>query len=161
MLTPDIKTGLTCAQVEEQRAKFGENRLKEKKKKTNLQRFLEQFRDVMILILIGAAIISFIVACVEGEPKEFFEPALILVIVVVNAIMGMLQESKAEKALDALKNLSAPHARVIREGQEQVIDAAELVPGDVIKLEAGDFVPADAKLVRSVSLKCEESALTG
>ena len=132
-----------------------------KKKKTNLQRFLEQFRDVMILILIGAAIISFIVACVEGEPKEFFEPALILVIVIVNAIMGMLQESKAEKALDALKNLSAPHARVIREGQEQVIDAAELVPGDVIKLEAGDFVPADAKLVRSVSLKCEESALTG
>ena len=91
MLTPDIKTGLTCAQVEEQRAKFGENRLKEKKKKTNLQRFLEQFRDVMILILIGAAIISFIVACVEGEPKEFFEPALILVIVIVNAIMGMLQ----------------------------------------------------------------------
>ena len=161
MLTPDIKTGLTCAQVEEQRAKFGENRLKEKKKKTNLQRFLEQFRDVMILILIGAAIISFVVACVEGEPKEFFEPALILVIVIVNAIMGMLQESKAEKALDALKNLSAPHARVIREGQEQVIDAAELVPGDVIKLEAGDFVPADAKLVRSVSLKCEESALTG
>ena len=161
MLTPDIKTGLTCAQVEEQRAKFGENRLKEKKKKTNLQRFLEQFRDVMILILIGAAIISFIVACVEGEPKDFFEPALILVIVIVNAIMGMLQESKAEKALDALKNLSAPHARVIREGQEQVIDAAELVPGDVIKLEAGDFVPADAKLVRSVSLKCEESALTG
>ena len=161
MLTPDIKTGLTCAQVEEQRAKFGENRLKEKKKKTNLQRFLEQFRDVMILILIGAAIISFIVACVEGEPKEFFEPALILVIVIVNAIMGMLQESKAEKALDALKNLSAPHARVIRDGQEQVIDAAELVPGDVIKLEAGDFVPADAKLVRSVSLKCEESALTG
>ena len=79
----------------------------------------------------------------------------------MNAIMGMLQESKAEKALDALKNLSAPHARVIREGQEQVIDAAELVPGDVIKLEAGDFVPADAKLVRSVSLKCEESALTG
>ena len=147
--------------MEEQRAKFGENRLKEKKKKTNLQRFLEQFRDVMILILIGAAIISFIVACVEGEPKEFFEPALILVIVIVNAIMGMLQESKAEKALDALKNLSAPHARVIREGQEQVIDAAELVPGDVIKLEAGDFVPADAKLVRSVSLKCEESALTG
>ena len=161
MLTPDIKMGLTRAQVEEQRAKFGENRLKEKKKKTNLQRFLEQFRDVMILILIGAAIISFIVACVEGEPKEFFEPALILVIVIVNAIMGMLQESKAEKALDALKNLSAPHARVIREGQEQVIDAAELVPGDVIKLEAGDFVPADAKLVRSVSLKCEESALTG
>ena len=161
MLTPDIKMGLTRAQVEEQRAKFGENRLKEKKKKTNLQRFLEQFRDVMILILIGAAIISFVVACVEGEPKEFFEPALILVIVIVNAIMGMLQESKAEKALDALKNLSAPHARVIREGQEQVIDAAELVPGDVIKLEAGDFVPADAKLVRSVSLKCEESALTG
>ena len=161
MVTPDFKKGLTSEQVLQLREKYGENRLKEKKKKNNLQRFIEQFKDVMILILIGAAIISFIVACVEGEPKEFFEPTLILLIVVVNAVMGMMQESKAEKALDALKNLSAPHARVIRDGAEQVIDAAELVPGDVIKLEAGDFVPADAKLIKSVSLKSEESALTG
>ena len=115
----------------------------------------------MILILIAAAIVSFVIACVEGNPKEFFEPALIILIVVLNAIMGVMQESKAEKALDALKNMSAPHARVIRSGKEEVIDASELVPGDIIKLEAGDFIPADARLLHSVSLKSEESALTG
>ena len=142
-------------------AEYGDNKLKEKKKKTNLQRFLDQFKDVMILILIVAAIISFVIACVEGNPKEFFEPALILLIVIMNAIMGVMQESKAEKALDALKSLSAPHARVIRDGEESVIDAKNLVPGDIIRLEAGDFIPADARLIRSVSLKSEESALTG
>lgn len=153
--------GLSSARVEELQKKFGENKLNEKKKKTMLQRFAEQFRDVMILILIAAAVISFVVACVEGDPKEFFEPALILLIVVLNAAMGVAQESKAEKALDALKNLSAPHARVVRNGEETVIDASCLVPGDIIKLEAGDFVPADARLIKSASLKSEESALTG
>ena len=153
--------GLTTSQVSEQQNIFGKNKLNEKKKKSTLQRFFDQFRDVMILILIAAAIISFVVACVEGNPKEFFEPALILLIVVLNAAMGVAQESKAEKALDALKNMSAPHARVIRNSEETVIDAQELVPGDIIKLEAGDFVPADARLLKSVSLKSEESALTG
>ena len=132
-----------------------------REKKTNLQRFAEQFKDVMILILLLAAAVSFVVACTEGDPMEFFEPLLILVIVVLNAVMGMVQESKAEKALDALKTLSAPHARVLRGGKESVIDAAKLVPGDIIRLEAGDFIPADARLLRSVSLKSEESALTG
>ena len=160
-LQSDLTTGLTQSQVEEQRAQFGENKLKEKKKKTTLQRFAEQFKDVMILILIIAAIVSFAIACIEGEPKEFFEPVLILLIVILNAIMGVMQESKAEKALDALKSLSAPHARVLRDGKEKVIDAVELVPGDIIHLEAGDFIPADARLIRSVSLKSEESALTG
>ncbi len=153
--------GLTEEQVIKQQEKFGKNKLKEKKKKTNLQRFIDQFKDVMILILIAAAIISFTVACVEKNPQEFFEPALIMLIIIVNAFMGVIQESKAEKALDALKNMSAPHARVIRSGEEKVIDASELVPGDIIKLEAGDFVPADARLLKSVSLKSEESALTG
>ena len=153
--------GLTQQQAEEKLASCGENKLREKKKKTNLQRFLDQFKDAMILILLAAAAVSFAIACVEGEPKEFFEPVLILLIVAVNAIMGVMQESKAEKALDALKNLSAPHARVIRDGQEKVIDAAALVPGDIILLETGDFVPADARLLRSASLKSEESALTG
>jgi Ca2+-transporting ATPase len=160
-LHSDLTMGLTESQVQEKRAQHGENKLKEKKKKTNLQRFVEQFKDVMILILIVAAIISFAIACIEGEPKEFFEPVLILLIVILNAIMGVMQESKAEKALDALKSLSAPHARVIRGGEEKVIDAVELVPGDIIHLEAGDFIPADARLIRSVSLKSEESALTG
>ena len=155
------ETGLSAAQVAEQKAKFGENRLREKKKKTTFQRFIDQFKDVMILILIAAAIVSFAVVIAEKNWGELFEPALILLIVILNAVMGVYQEGKAEKALDALKNLSAPHARVIRDGKESVIDAADLVPGDIIKLEAGDFVPADARLLHSTSLKSEESALTG
>ena len=160
-LGTDQAVGLTAAQVAEKRAQFGENKLREKKKKTNFQRFLDQFKDAMILILLAAAAVSFVIACVEKNPKEFFEPLLILLIVIINAVMGVMQESKAEKALDALKNMSAPHARVIRDGKEMVIDASELVPGDIIRLEAGDFVPADARLLRSVSIKSEESALTG
>ena len=153
--------GLTATQAAQLLSRYGPNRLAEKKPKTNLQRFLEQFKDVMIIILLIAALISFVIACVEGEPMEFFEPALILLIVVLNAVMGVVQESKAEKALDALKNMSAPHARVIRDGRESVIDASQLVPGDIIRLEAGDFIPADARLLKSASLKSEESALTG
>ena len=160
-LDSDTQLGLSAKQVEERQKQYGENKLQEKKKKTNWQRFLDQFKDVMILILIAAAVISFVIACVEGNPKEFFEPVLILLIVIMNAIMGVMQESKAEKALDALKSMSAPHARVIRDGQDKVIDAVDLVPGDIIHLEAGDFIPADARLIRSVSLKSEESALTG
>lgn len=155
------ETGLSNQQVQSMRAQYGENRLREKKKKTLMQRFLEQFKDVMILILLAAAAVSFGIACAEGNSREFFEPLLILVIVIVNAIIGVMQESKAEKALDALKRLSAPHARVVRDGTEKVIDAADLVPGDIIRLEAGDFVPADARLIRSTGLKSEESALTG
>ena len=160
-LSSNVTSGLSDAQVTAALAAHGENKLKEKKRRSPLQRFSEQFKDVMILILIGAAAISFIIACIEQNPKEFFEPVLILLIVIINAVMGVVQESRAEKALDALKNLSAPHARVIRGGMEAVIDAAGLVPGDIIRLEAGDFIPADARLIRSVSLKCEESALTG
>jgi len=160
-LGADVQNGLTADEVAERREQYGENRLREKKKKTTLQRFLDQFKDVMILILIAAAIVSFTVVCVEKNWGELFEPALILLIVVLNAILGVYQEGKAEKALDALKNMSAPHARVIRDGGESIIDAAELVPGDIICLEAGDFVPADARLLQSVSLKSEESALTG
>lgn len=113
----------------------------------------------MIIILIIAALISFAVAFYEGE--GFFEPVLILIIVLLNAIIGVMQESKAEKALEALQNLSAPHARVIRDQREAVIEASQLVPGDVILLEAGDFIPADARLIRAASLKSEEAALTG
>ena len=157
----DIKNGLSESTAKSRLAENGENKLREKKKKTLLHRFFEQFNDAMILILIAAAIVSFVVAVSEGEPKEFFEPCLILVIVILNAIMGVFQENKAEKALDALKGLSAPHARVIRDGREMVIDAKDLVVGDIIKLEAGDFIPADARLIKSASLKSEESALTG
>ena len=158
-LRVDPEHGLSKAEVERRLVEYGENRLQEKKKKTIVQRFFEQFKDVMILILIAAAVISFVVACYEGE--GFFEPVLILLIVILNAVMGVIQESKAEKALEALKNLSVPHARVLRDGQEQVVEATKLAPGDIILVEAGDFVPADARIITSSSLKAEESALTG
>ena len=163
--TNEVK-GLTSVQVAENTAKYGANKLQEKKKKSTLARFLEQFKDVMIIILLVAAAISLGVAIYDGVAHgfntiELIEPFLILAIVLINAIMGVVQESKAEKALDALKNMSAPHARVIRDGVEKIIMSSELVPGDIIKLEAGDFVPADARLIKSVNLKSEESALTG
>ncbi len=160
-LQTDGRQGLREADAAKRLEQYGPNVLQEKKKKTMLQRFLDQFKDVMILILIAAAIVSFVIACVEGNPGEFFEPTLILLIVILNAVMGMMQENKAEKALEALKGMSAPHARVIRDGTERILDAATLVPGDIIRLEAGDFVPADARLLRSAGLKAEESALTG
>ena len=157
----DPQKGLNEAQLEQAREKYGKNVLREQKKPSLLMRFLAQFKDTMIIILIIAAIISFFVAAQSGETREFLEPALILAIVILNAIMGMMQESKAEKAMEALKSMSAPHARVVRNGREAVIDASDLVPGDVILVEAGDFVPADARLIESASLKSEESALTG
>ncbi|MBO5714586.1 MAG: HAD-IC family P-type ATPase, partial [Clostridia bacterium] len=158
--------GLSSSQVQENFEKFGPNKLQEKKKKSLVARFLEQFKDVMIIILLIAAAISLGVAIYDGlkhgfNAIEMIEPFLILAIVLINAIMGVVQESKAEKALDALKNMSAPHARVIRDGVEKIIPSSQLVPGDIIKLEAGDFVPADARLIKSVNLKSEESALTG
>ena len=160
-LSVSPERGLSAQEAQERLAQYGENKLTEKKKKTNLQRFFDQFKDAMIVILLLAAAVSFGVACFGHDPMEFFEPALILLIVVLNAVLGVVQESKAEKALDALKNLSAPHARVLRDGKEQVIDASQLVPGDILRLEAGDFIPADVRLLKSVSLKSEESALTG
>ena len=157
----DEEEGLSSSEVLRLQNEYGPNVLAEKKKKTLLGRFFDQFKDVMIIILLIAAAVSFGVICAEQNWGEIFEPALILIIVVLNAIMGVFQESKAEKALEALKNMSAPHARVIRDGEEHIIDAKQIVPGDIIILEAGDFVPADARLIHSVSLKSEESALTG
>lgn len=160
-LDTDSELGLSQEQALERLEKFGKNSLVHKKSHSLLREFINQFKDVMILILIAAAIVSFVMAARSGSAKEFFEPALIIFIVLLNAAIGTAQKSKAEKALLALKSLSAPHSRVIRDGREQSIDAALLVPGDIIKLEAGDHVPADARLLRSSSLKCEESALTG
>ena len=111
-LSSNAERGLTSSQVAELQGKFGPNKLSESKKKTNLQRFLEQFKDVMIIILLLAAAVSFVVACFGHDPMEFFEPALILLIVVLNAVLGVVQESKAEKALDALEE----HVRPPRPG---------------------------------------------
>ena len=160
-LKSDKQKGLSSDEIIKRKQKYGENKLREKKKKTVFLRFLDQFKDTMIIILIAASIISFSVVCIEQNWAELFEPILILLIVVLNAVMGVYQEGKAERALEALKNMSAPNAKVIRDGKEQIIDAASLVPGDIIKLDAGDFIPADARLLQSAGLKSEESALTG
>ena len=160
-LGTDGQRGLSRAQAEEILGRVGPNKLGEARKKSNLARFIDQFKDAMIIILLIAALVSFIIAFNGNDPMEFIEPGLIVLIVVLNALMGMIQESKAEKSLEALRNMSAPHAKVLRDGQETVIDASAVVPGDILLLEAGDFVPADARLIQSASLKCEESALTG
>ncbi len=157
----NAETGLSEEEAAKRLDKHGKNVLDSGKKKSLFVKFLEQFRDVMILILLAAAAVSFVIACVEKNPKEFFEPLLILLIVIVNAAMGVAQENKAEKALEALKSMSAPNSRVLRDGKEKIIPADMLVPGDIIHLEAGDFVPADARLIFSSNLKSEESALTG
>ncbi len=151
--------GLSSSEVEERLARFGSNTLREERKKTIFERFLEQFKDVMIVILMAAAAISFVVSLFENE--GFFEPVLIMLIVVLNAVIGVIQESKAEKALDALKKLSSPNAKVIRDGEQRIVQASNVVPGDIVLVEAGDFVPADARILSSASLKVDESALTG
>ena len=131
-LQTDVVKGLSDAQVAERKEKFGENKLKEKKKKTLFQRFFEQFKDAMIIILLIAAAVSLGIAIYNAvannhlDVVEMVEPFLILAIVLINAIMGVAQESKAEKALDALKNMSAPHARVIRNGTEKIIMSSSL-----------------------------------
>ncbi|MFR7592276.1 MAG: calcium-translocating P-type ATPase, PMCA-type [Longibaculum sp.] len=154
-------TGLTNQEAKIRLEKNGENKLEEAKQKTSFQKFVDQFKDAMIIILLIAAAISFGLAIEEKDLSAFFEPLLILLIVILNAIMGVVQENKAEKSLAALMSLSSPHARVIRDGHEYIIEAKELVVGDLIQLEAGDYVPADCRLIISSSLKSEESALTG
>lgn len=157
----NLENGLNENQVTENREKYGINKLKEAKKKTSFQKFLEQFKDVMIIILLIAAFISFIVAFSENDKAAFFEPVLILLIVVLNAVMGVIQENKAEKAMDALIQMSSPHARVIRNGKEEMIEAKDLVVGDIMILQDGDYVPADGRLLEASRLKVEESPLTG
>lgn len=149
------KRGLTNAEVEARLAKYGPNALEAGKKKTMLQRFLDQFKDFMIIVLMAAALISGVVA------KEWADAALIMLVVLINAVLGVFQESKAEEAIDALKKMSTPEARVRRDGAIVSIPSDQLVPGDVVLLEAGDVVPADMRLIEVASLKIEESALTG
>ena len=156
----DFQQGLTDDAVVAARDKFGSNELTAKKKKTFIQRFAEQLMDFMVIILIITAIISFAVALTSPE-GDFIEPIVIVAIVLVNALLGVIQESKAEKALDALKSMAAPQAKTLRNGKIEVVPSAELVPGDIILLEAGDFIPADARLIEAASLKSDESALTG
>lgn len=159
-LGTNARTGLTQSEAARRREKYGANELAHKKEDSLLVRFLAQFKDYMVIILLAAAAVSFIASLLSGE-ADFFDPIIILSIVVLNAMIGVFQESKAQKALDALKKMSAPTVAVLRGGEKQRINADELVIGDIIYLETGDLVPADARLLEAVSLKCDEAALTG
>lgn len=152
--------GLTKDEAEERIKKYGENKLTEKKKESILVKFLKQFNDFMIITLIIAAAISAVMSYVEGS-NDYLDSVIIIFIVVLNAIMGVIQEAKAEKSLDALKKMSAPTAKVKRDGIIQTIPSEEVVPGDLIIIETGSYIPADARIVKSYNLNVEESALTG
>ncbi|MDR0364556.1 MAG: calcium-translocating P-type ATPase, PMCA-type [Bacteroidales bacterium] len=151
--------GLTEQQVQELRANYGFNEFDKKKKKSLFIRFLEQFKSFMIIVLIIAAVISGIVGVLHHE--GIMDSIIILCVVVLNAIIGVAQEAKAESSLEALEKMSAPHCKVIRDGVQKVILSRELVPGDVVVLDTGDAIPADLRLTETINLKTQESALTG
>lgn len=159
-LDTDIKKGLTSAQVRQRTEKYGQNVLAEKKKAGIIGKFLSQFKDFMVLLLLAAAAISFGIA-IFSEDGDLVDPIMILLIVIINAVIGTIQESKAEKAIDALKKMSAPHVTVIRDGQNSSIESRELVPGDIVTFCSGDLVCADERLIEAVAVKSEESSLTG
>lgn len=158
-LTTDLEKGLTDEEVIRQREKYGTNELKAQKKKSLFIKFLEQFKDFMIIVLIIAAIVSGVVGYMEGE--GITDSIIILIVVIVNAIIGVAQEAKAEKSLEALQKLSSHQAKVMRNGTLVVVPSKELVPGDIVILDTGDFVPADLRIIESANLKSQESSLTG
>ncbi len=153
------ENGLSDVQVEERMRLYGKNKLVEGKKISLFQRFMQQLADPMIIILIVAAAISGVTAVYSGE--SFADVIIILIVVLINAVLGVVQESKAEKAIAALQEIAAATSKVIRNGHQMTIRSEELVPGDIIVLEAGDSVPADARLIECASMKVEEAALTG
>ncbi|MGM0213445.1 cation-translocating P-type ATPase [Enterococcus sp. AZ109] len=147
--------GLSSSEAQKRIEEYGTNELDEGEKKSMAARFFEQFKDMMIIVLIFAAIISAVVS------HEVVDSIIILAVVIINAVMGVLQESKAEQAIEALREMSTPNANVLRDNHVKSIKSTELVPGDVVMLEAGDVVPADLRLLEAASLKIEEAALTG
>ena len=151
--------GLSTEEAAKRLETNGKNKLAAAKGKSLIRRFLEQLADPMIIILLVAAAISGVLACVEGE--GFTDVIIILAVVIINAVLGVYQESKAEKAIEALQEMSAATSKVLRDGRVQVIHSEDLVVGDIILLEAGDAVPADARILENASLKVEEAALTG
>lgn len=159
-LKTDPKSGLTSSEAHRRLEKYGPNRLHEPKKPSLFAKFIAQFSDFMVLILLMAAGISFATAIIEGT-GDFIDPIMILLIVIINAVTGVIQENRAEKAIDALKKLSAPHARVIRDGKEKSILSEEVVPGDVVVVETGDILCCDARIITDSALQSEESSLTG
>lgn len=159
-LRTNRKTGLTKEDVAFRQQKYGKNKLKDKPKETLLVKFIKQFNDFMIIILIVASIVSAGISYIQGE-NDYVDSIIIIAIVILNAIMGVVQEAKAEKSIEALKQMTPPKAKILRDNIISEINAEELVPGDIIILEAGCYVPADCRLIESHNLKVEESSLTG
>ena len=158
-LETDLEKGLSKEKVEERQEKYGFNELQQIAKKSIIQRFLEQFKDFSIIVLIIAAIVSGIVGVAQGE--GITDTIIILIVVIVNAIIGVAQESKAEKSLEALQKLSDHASKVIRNENMEVVPSKELVPGDIVVLDTGDYIPADLRIIEAVNLKTQESSLTG
>lgn len=159
--TGTTREGLKQEDAEARILKYGANQLTQAKRAGIVKKFLLQFKNVMVIVLLCAAAVTAMVAIVEKNYDEFIDVGIILAIVLINAVIGVVQESKAEQALEALKNMSKPFAKVRRGGEIMRIESSKLVPGDIVLLEAGDVVPADLRLIESASLKIEESALTG
>lgn len=155
------KTGLTSADASTRLEKYGKNKLAEGKKESLIHKFLSQLADPMIIILIVAAVISAITATVGGEGEGYADVIIIMIVVIINAVLGVYQESKAEKAIEALQEIAAATSKVIRDGKLIDVRSEELVIGDVVLLEAGDSVPADCRIIQCASMKIEEAALTG
>lgn len=158
-LSTDLEKGLTTEEVQKRQEKYGLNELKAKKKKSLLQKFLEQFKDFSIIVLIIAAIVSGAVGIAEGD--GITDTIIILIVVIVNAIIGVTQEAKAEKSLEALQKLTDHASKVIRNGEITVVPAKGLVPGDIVILDTGDYIPADLRIIEAVNLKSQEASLTG
>ena len=164
--------GLSSQEVKARQEQYGPNKLKQAEKATWLQRFMAQLKDPMLIILMIAAVVSAATTVLDflqlPEPRDFghlteglVEVGIIVIVVLLNAILGVIQESKAEAAIEALQTMTAATCKVIRDGKQQVIHSDELVPGDIVVLEAGDAVPADGRIIENASLKIEEAALTG
>ncbi|MFC2037411.1 HAD-IC family P-type ATPase, partial [Chloroflexota bacterium] len=165
VLKSDLEQGLTAGQVQERQARFGHNELQEAPGRTFWQLLLEQLNQFLVLILIVAAIVSALVGWSEynrtGDTTEFIDAVAIMAIVILNAILGVVQEGRAEEALAALKQMAAPNAHVLRGGHVLTIPSRDLVPGDVVLLETGNYIPADVRLIESVNLRIDEASLTG
>ena len=159
-LSSDEESGLTAAEASSRLSQYGPNELEKEEKTPLWKRFFEQMADPMVIMLIVAAVISAVTGMVQGEP-EWADVIIIMAVVIINSVLGVVQEAKSEQALEALQQMSAAQSKVIRDGKMEHLPSAELVPGDIVLLEAGDSVPADCRILESASMKIEEAALTG
>ena len=159
-LKTDRRNGLNLNEVKERQQKYGKNKIKDKPKETFIIKFVKQFNDFMIIILIIASIVSAVISYLQGE-NDYIDSIIIIAIVILNALMGVIQEAKAEKSIEALQEMTPPKAKVIREGKTYEINAQDVVIGDIVILEAGNYVPADGRIIENFNLKIEESSLTG